>query len=302
MDERLDSEVESGSRPRQDPKFVAAELERFTSEPIMVVAFSGWNDAGGAATGAVSHLADVFSAELTAQIDSEEYVDFQVNRPAVVLDPAGNAQIEWPNTQFLVAHSWSVNRRLIFVQGVEPSLKWRSFSAQVLKIAHELGAKSLLCVGALLSDSPHTRPLEVSVTSPHESLCQEFGITASTYEGPAGILSVLANAAGLAGLTVASVWGNVPHYVAGAPSPKATAAIVTKLELLLGEPIDRYELDEEARQWQMGVDVLAGADPEIAAYVKELEEEADRTQMPQASGDVLAKEFEQYLKRQSDEP
>lgn len=274
----------------------------FGSAPIMITAFSGWNDAGTAATSAVRHIADVFNAELVAEIDADDYVDFQVNRPQLQVDEDGIRQIVWPHTQLFVAYSWVHHRRLIFVLGVEPSLQWRSYASEVLLLGQELGAKSLISVGALLADNPHSRPLDVEMSSETPSLRQEYGIVSSTYEGPAGINSVLSFQALELGMDVVSVWGTVPHYVAHAPSPKAVAALVTKLEILLGEPIDRYELDEEAALWEQGVNLLTQQDPEIAAYVQELEHQSDSAELPEASGEVIAKEFEQYLRRQDDDP
>ncbi len=302
MEDGTGSDPESRPQPHVDGDAQPLGVRTFTQDPVMILAFSGWNDAGGAATAALTHLAEVFSAEMVSEIDSEDYVDFQVNRPTIELDGSSRRTFTWPDTKFLVAHSWANNRRLIFVQGVEPSLRWKSYCSEILTIGQELGAKSLICVGALLSDNPHSRPLEVSVTTSNPELQTEYGIGPSTYEGPAGIISVLSHAGELSGFGVVNAWGSVPHYVANAPSPKATAALVTKVEILLGEPVDRYELDDEATAWEAGVNILAAQDPDIAAYVKDLEQQADATELPQASGDSIAKEFEQYLKRRGDEP
>lgn len=301
MEDGTGSEPVDWPQRKVDGDVQPLSVRSFSQDPVMILAFSGWNDAGGAATAALTHLAEVFSAEMVSEIDSEDYVDFQVNRPMIEFDGSTRRAFVWPDTKFLVAHSWANNRRLIFVQGVEPSLRWKSYCSEILTIGKELGAKSLICVGALLSDSPHSRPLEVSVTTSNPELQNEYGIGASSYEGPAGIISVLSHAAELSGLGVVNAWGSVPHYVANAPSPKATAALMSKVEILLGEPVDRYELDEEAIAWEAGVNVLAAQDPDIAAYVKELEQQADATELPQASGDSIAKEFEQYLKRRGDE-
>lgn len=289
----------SGRLDGSEQELPAAKV--FSSAPIMIAAFSGWNDAGTAATSAVRHIADVFSAELIAEVDPDDYVDFQVNRPQLQFDEDGNRHIVWPSTQLFMAYSWAHHRRIIFVLGVEPSLQWKSYASEVLLLGQELGVKSLVSVGALLAESPHSRPLEVEMTSETPALQQEYGIPASSYEGPAGINSVLSYQALQLGMDVVSVWGTVPHYVAHAPSPKAVAALVTKLEVLLGEPINRYELDEEAAVWEQGVNLLTQQDPEVAAYVQELEHQSDTAELPEASGEVIAKEFEQYLRRQEDE-
>lgn len=271
-------------------------LHGLTHDTVMIAAFSGWNDAGGAATGAVQHLGEVFGCELIQEIDPDEFVDFQVNRP--VFDGFGeDRDLQWPATHVAMSYSWNSQRRLVIAHGVEPSFRWRSFTAELLTVAETLGVKTIILVGSLLGDTPHSRPVPVQVTTDDEDLRSELGVGVSRYEGPTGIVGVISHIAPRAGFTVVSVWGAVPHYVPSSPSPKVTAALVTRLEELLGEPISRFELDEEAQAWEHGVAALADSDPEVAGYVRELEEARDTSELPEASGESIAREFEQYLKR-----
>jgi len=270
-------------------------------DPIMIAAFEGWNDAGEAATAAIEHLSEVWGAEPVAAIDPEDYYDFQVSRPRVVLDD-GKRRISWPTTRILLASSTSLERDIILVQGIEPSMRWRAFTAELLGIARELGVEMVVTLGALLADTPHTRPVPVSGTSSDEGISVRMGYEPSTYEGPTGIVGVLQDACATAGIPAVSLWAAVPHYVAQPPCPKATLALLARIEDLLDVPVPLADLPEESRAWQIGVDELAGEDEEIAAYVHQLEEVVDTAELPEASGDAIAREFERYLRRRSTEP
>ncbi len=270
-------------------------------DTVLIAAFSGWNDAGGAATGATEHIAEVFGCDVVADIDPDEFVDFQVNRP--VVDGVGvDRRLVWPGTQISMAYSWNSQRRIVVAHGVEPSFRWRSFTAELLTVAESFGVKTIIVVGALLGDTPHSRPIPVQVSTSDAGVQDFLGTGDSEYEGPTGIVGVISQIAPDAGFTVLSVWGAVPHYVPSSPSPKATAALVSKIEELLGEPITRYDLDDEAKAWEDGVSELAESDPQIAQYVRELEEVRDATQLPNASGEAIAREFEQYLRRRGQSP
>ena len=269
--------------------------------PVMLCAFEGWNDAGDAASGAVLHLEEVWSATQVAEIDPEDYYDFQVNRPEVVIED-GKRQIVWPSTRLSVARIPLATRDVVLVHGIEPSMRWRTFTAELLGAARDLGVEMVVTLGALLADTPHTRPVPVSGTSSDPDIALRMGYEPSTYEGPTGIVGVLQDACTTAGIPAVSLWAAVPHYVAQPPCPKATLALLGRIEDLLDVPVPLGDLPEEAKAWQIGVDELAAEDDEIAAYVRSLEEAVDTAELPEASGDAIAREFERYLRRRNVEP
>lgn len=266
---------------------------------VLIAAFDGWNDAGSAATAAVELLAEEWDAYTVDTFDPEDYHDFQVNRPISMIDEEGVRHLEWPDTTVSVARS-PQGRRVVFVQGVEPSLRWRTYCDEIIRAARGHDAKLIICVGALLADTPHTRPIPVHRTSNAAHIQADFGVSSSDYEGPSGIVGVLAHLAIEQGLPSISVWAAVPHYVAQPPSPKATLALLGAIEETLGEPLPTGDLLEESRAWQRGVDELAEQDPEISEYVRQLEEAKDTSELPEATGEAIAREFERYLRRRDD--
>jgi predicted ATP-grasp superfamily ATP-dependent carboligase len=269
--------------------------------PVMLCAFEGWNDAGDAASGAVLHLEEVWAATQIAEIDPEDYYDFQVNRPEVVIEE-GVRSITWPTTRLSVARIPLATRDVVLVHGIEPSMRWRTFTDELLGAARDLGVEMIVTLGALLADSPHTRPVPVSGTASDSEIALRLGYEPSSYEGPTGIVGVLQDACATAGIPAVSLWAAVPHYVAQPPCPKATLALLARIEDLLDVPVPLGDLPEEARAWQIGVDELASEDDEIAQYVRTLEEAVDTAELPEASGDAIAREFERYLRRRSTEP
>ncbi|GAB2473793.1 PAC2 family protein [Xylanimonas ulmi] len=263
---------------------------------VLLAAFEGWNDAGGAATAALAHLGEVWDARKVHELDPEEYHDFQVNRPTVAPGPDGRRQITWPTTSFWVAEL--PRRTVVLVHGIEPSMRWRRYCAELLGQAVERDVRTVVTLGALLADVPHTRPIPMTATSDSEGLRAVLpDIEPNTYEGPTGIVGVLQHEAAERGMQSVSLWAAVPHYVANPPSPKATLAILARVEELLGEPVPLRDLPDDAEAWQHGVDELAGEDAEIAEYVKQLEEAKDTADLPEASGEAIAREFERWLKR-----
>ncbi|MDT0305946.1 PAC2 family protein [Streptomyces sp. DSM 44917] len=275
-------------------------------DPVMVAAFEGWNDAGDAASAAVAHLEREWKGEVFAALDAEDYYDFQVNRPQVWLD-GGVRRVTWPTTRLSVVRIGSeegpVRRRdLVLVRGIEPSMRWRSFCNEILGFAHELGVEMVVVLGALLGDTPHTRPVPVTSVASDERLAQRLDLEESRYEGPTGIVGILQEACGHAGVPAVTLWAAVPHYVAQPPNPKASLALLHALEDLLGVGIPLGDLPEDARAWQIGVDQLAAEDSEVAEYVKSLEEARDTADLPEASGEAIAKEFERYLRRRDGHP
>ncbi|RHA37883.1 PAC2 family protein [Cellulomonas rhizosphaerae] len=265
-------------------------------ETVLLAAFEGWNDAGSAATHALEHLHDAWGAEQVDELDPEEYHDFQVNRPQVGPGPDGTRGITWPTTAIAVATT-PRGRTVVLVHGIEPSMRWRHYCDEVLGIAASLGVRTVVTIGALLADVPHTRPIPVTSTSEDADLRTLLGLEPNTYEGPTGIVGVLQHEAANRGMNALSLWAAVPHYVAHPPSPKATLAVLRRLEQLLGEPVPFGELPDEAAAWQAGVDELAGEDGEIGDYVRQLEEAKDTADLPEASGEAIAQEFERYLRR-----
>ncbi|WP_059008549.1 PAC2 family protein [Streptomyces specialis] len=270
-------------------------------DPVMVAAFEGWNDAGDAASAAVAHLEREWKGEVFAALDAEDYYDFQVNRPHIWLD-GGVRRVTWPTTRLSVVRIGSENgpvkrRDLVLVRGIEPSMRWRSFCNEILGFAHELGVEMVVVLGALLGDTPHTRPVPVTSVTSDEDLARTLDLEESRYEGPTGIVGILQEACTHAGVPAVTLWAAVPHYVAQPPNPKASLALLHALEDLLDVNVPLGDLPEDARAWQIGVDQLAAEDSEVAEYVKSLEEARDTAELPEASGEAIAKEFERYLRR-----
>ena len=264
--------------------------------PVLLAAFEGWNDAGSAASFALAHLEGQWETEQVDELDPEEYHDFQVNRPQVSIRPDGVREIAWPSTTVSVA-TRPDGETFVLVQGIEPSMRWRRYATEVLDAAERLGVRTIVTLGALLADVPHTRPIPVTATTDDVELQKALDLDANTYEGPTGITGVLQDEARRRGFTTLSLWAAVPHYVAHPPSPKATLALLARLEELWGAPIAMGDLPEEAEAWKAGVDELAAEDPEIAEYVAQLEEAKDTADLPEASGEAIAREFERYLRR-----
>ncbi|BAK35637.1 hypothetical protein MLP_26230 [Microlunatus phosphovorus NM-1] len=265
-------------------------------DPVVVAAFSGWNDAGNAASAAIEHLSDAYQAELVIELDPDDFYDYQVNRPETSITEDGERVITWPTTRIKIAQL-AGGRDLILVDGIEPNLRWRQFCALLTSALRSANPSMVILLGALLADTPHTRPVPVTCTTRDPELMDRYGITESSYEGPTGIVGVLSDLLPKAGLSTLSVWAAIPHYVAHPPCPKATLAILSQLERVLDVPLDLGELPELARAWERGVDELAADDSEVAEYVSQLEEQTDAAELPEASGDAIAAEFERYLKR-----
>ncbi|MFC5176982.1 PAC2 family protein [Nocardioides taihuensis] len=270
-------------------------------DPVVIAAFEGWNDAADAASGVVDHLMRVWNARIVGAIDPEEFYDFQVNRPTVRTDDNGFRRLTWPSTQIAVASPPDLDRDVILLRGIEPNMRWRQFCAELLAACDELGGQLVVSLGALLADTPHTRPIPVTGTATEPELVDRLKLEQSTYEGPTGIVGVFQDACVRLDIPAVSYWAAVPHYVAQPPCPKATLALIGQLEDLLEVSIPLGELPEDARAWERGVDELAQEDEEISDYVRALEETRDTTDLPEASGDAIAREFERYLKRRDDE-
>jgi proteasome assembly chaperone (PAC2) family protein len=268
-------------------------------DPVLVAAFEGWNDAADAATGVLDHVLEVFDGQLFAEVDPEDYYDFQVNRPVVSGGEYSPRIITWPGTRLYTVCPPD-GPDLVVVRGVEPSMRWRSFVSELVGVAFELDVDHAVTLGALLADTPHTRPVPVTGATSDPALAKRLDLEASRYEGPTGIVGVLTESLAHAGISTATLWAAVPHYVAQSPCPKATFALLRQLEDAVPLAIAHGDLAEEAVAWERSVDELAADDEEVAEYVKSLEEARDTADSPEASGDAIAREFERYLRRRDD--
>lgn len=270
---------------------------RELADPVMVAAFEGWNDAGEAASLAVEHLSSEWGAHELCALAPDDYYDFQVARPRMsVVDGVAGA-IEWPTTRVRVARPPGSERDVVLVTGPEPNMRWRSYTADLLAIGRELGVGRVVMLGSLLADAPHTRPIPVSGMASPVELGTRSGLEPTTYAGPTGILGVAHETFSTAGVETVSLWAAIPHYVAQPPCPKASLALLAWLEDFLGVRIPLGELPEEAVSWESNVNELTAEDEDIAAYVRGLEEAKDTAELPEASGDAIARDFERYLRR-----
>ena len=270
-------------------------------DPVVIAAFEGWNDAADGASSVIDHLMTVWGARVVGAIDPEDFYDFQVNRPVVGTDERGHRRLTWPTTRIAVASPPELDRDIILVRGIEPNMRWRQFCGELLAACDELGATMVVTLAALLADTPHTRPIPVTGTATEPDLVDRLKLEQSTYEGPTGIVGVFQDACAQLDIPAVSYWAAVPHYVAQPPCPKATLALVGQLEDLFQASIPLGELPEDARAWERGVDELAEEDEDVADYVRALEETRDTTDLPEASGEAIAREFERYLKRRNGE-
>jgi proteasome assembly chaperone (PAC2) family protein len=270
------------------------------TNPVVVAAFEGWNDAGDAATGAVEHLELVWDAEQLTEIGPDDYYDFQVNRPTVSLVDGVTRRITWPTTRFSVCRPPGAEFDVLLIRGIEPNMRWREFCAELLAVLNEVGVQHVVTLGALLSDTPHTRATQVSGTAYDAESAARYGLENSRYEGPTGIVGVLQDACVGIGIPAISFWAGVPHYVSQPPNPKATLALLHSVEEVLDIPVPLAELPQQADEWQKLVDEMAAEDDEVTEYIRNLEErddEIDRTELKATSGDAIAREFERYLRR-----
>ena len=269
--------------------------------PVMIAAFGGWNDAGEAATNAISHLASMWTFTSIAQVDPEEFYDFQVNRPAVFHDEEKKRQLLWPTTEIFAVVTPEFPFDLVLVKGIEPSMKWKSFTHELLDLADDLDVPMVITLGSLLADSPHSRPMPVTKSAGNAAIAARLGVEMSGYEGPTGILGVLQDAAVRRGIDAISLWSAIPHYASVSPSPKATLALVNALEDFLNISLPQGDLQSQARDWEISIDELARGDSDIAEYIRQLEESKDAADLPEATGESIAREFERYLRRKNTE-
>jgi proteasome assembly chaperone (PAC2) family protein len=274
--------------------------------PVMVAAFAGWNDAASSATTALEAVAVALDAEPVAGIDPEDFYDFQVTRPTIRLTEGQTREVDWPQNTIIAARAPSAERDLVLVAGIEPNLRWRTFAGALIEVAERLEVEMVVTLGALLADVAHTRPVPITGLASDPDLVEELGLARSNYEGPTGVVGILHDACRRRGLTSASLWAAVPHYVAAVPNPKAALALLRRLEAFTGIAIEASELEEAMERYERQVDRAVAANPEIEELVHRLEEDQDDStalgeDVP--SGDAIARDFQRFLRQRGpDEP
>ncbi len=269
--------------------------------PALLCAFTGWNDAGDAASTALQFIGSSLGATRFARIDPEEFYDFQATRPMIRLLEGKSREIEWPEVEVYAARVPRAPRDLILLQGPEPSLRWRMFMQQIIDLSEALGVQMVVTLGALQDEVPHTRPVQITGFASDEGLVARLGLQSSNYEGPTGITGAILAACQDSGLPCASLWASVPHYIAAAPNPKAALALVRKLEGLVGVSVDAQELESDAGRYESQVSAAVAQDPDVQAFVERLEaaalEEEAGTAHDVPSGDVIARDFQRFLRQ-----
>ena len=268
--------------------------------PVMVCAFRGWNDAAAAASTALTSIADSLDADLIAQVDPEEYFDFQSTRPTISLDEGQTRRIDWPENNFFAVHIPAAERDLVLLDGTEPNLRWRTFSETIATVADALGVEMVVTLGALIAEVSHTLPVPITGLASNSDLVEELELERSSYEGPTGIVGVVHDLCRQSGIDSASLWAAVPHYVAAVPNPKAALALLRRLEGLTGIAVEASMLEEETADYEEQIGRAVAANPEIEELVSRIEaEQADlideEGEVPNA--DTLAREFQQFLRQ-----
>jgi predicted ATP-grasp superfamily ATP-dependent carboligase len=270
--------------------------------PVMIIAFGGWSDAGEAATGLISHLLHSLGSDdksdLIAEIDSEEFYDFQVNRPLILIDDSLVRNLTWPGVEIFALSNSFGDRDFIIVRGVEPSMRWRAFASELLDFADDCEVSLVISVGSMLADTPHSRDIPVSGTGAHPEIAERLGVEASRYEGPTGILAVIQDACVKRGIDAVALWAAIPHYASGTPSPKAILALLHGLEDFLDLTLPQGELVNASAEWERNITLLVDDDSDLAEYVLTLEESKDSNALADDNGEVLAREVERFLRRQ----
>ena len=269
--------------------------------PALICAFTGWNDAGDAASSALSFLGSSLGATRFAQIDPEEFYDFQAVRPKVKLVAGAMREIVWPAVEVFVARVPRAPRDLVLLGGPEPSMRWRGFTTVITDLAEALGVELVVSLGALLADVPHSLPVHISGSASTREISERLGLQPTGYEGPTGIVGVLQSAVAARGIAAASLWASVPHYVAAAPNPKAALALLRRLEGLVGVAVDGSELESAAADYERQVGLAVQSDPDVQAFVERLEQLAQDEHPDEAqdipSGDRIAREFQRFLRQ-----
>jgi proteasome assembly chaperone (PAC2) family protein len=272
--------------------------------PFLICAFRGWNDAAAAASTALGAIGDTFDSETIAQIDPEEYFDFQSTRPTIVLSEGQTRRIEWPHNHLIAVRVPAADRDLVLLDGTEPNLRWRTFSEAIATAADALGVEMVITLGALIAEVSHTLPVPITGLASHEDLVEELDLQRSNYEGPTGIVGVVHDCCRQVGMTSASLWAAVPHYIAAIPNPKAALALLRRLEGLTGIAVDARDLEEEATAYEDQINRAIAANPEIEELVEKIEaEQSEQLDDPDdlPSADTIARDFQQFLRQQGNQ-
>jgi len=273
-------------------------------DPILVCAFRGWNDAASAASTALETLCDSLEVDVLAELDPEDYFDFQANRPTISFSDGAHRRIEWPRNTFIAARAQGAERDLILLDGTEPNLKWRTYSETIVKVAEFLKADTVVALGSLIAEVAHTMPVPITGLASNDALVSELDLTRSDYEGPTGIVGVVHDRCRAAGISSVSLWAAVPHYVAAVPNPKAALALSEHLEKVTGVAADLSGLREETAAYEEQIGRAVSADPEVEELVSRIESEQRKSsdgEVEVPSGDALAVEFQRFLKQRDGE-
>jgi hypothetical protein len=262
---------------------------------VLICAFEGWNDAAESASNAAKLICDSLSCQLAAEVEAEDYYDFQFTRPGVSFNESGDRELTWPGTNFMISGQKAPLDRFSVLIGTEPARRWKAFTAEILEMIEDREIDAVVFLGGMLADTPHTRPISVTVTSQNERVRTQLGVEKSNYEGPVGILSVLGIALEEIGVPTVALWAAVPHYVHNSPSPKATLALLAELEMLLKVSFNHGDLADQAFAWERGIDEIAEGDEEMAGYIAQLEQNRDEVESEAASGEAIARELEKFL-------
>lgn len=269
-------------------------------DPIMVCAFRGWNDAANAASSALETLADSLEVDVLAEVDPEDFYDFQANRPTIRLVEGHHRRIDWPSNTFISARAQGADRDLVLLDGTEPNLKWRTYSDMVVQVAEQLDVRLVVVLGSLIAEVAHTLPVPITGVSTDDATVRSLELERSDYEGPTGIVGVIHDRCRTAGLPSVSLWAAVPHYVAAVPNPKAALALSEKLESITRVAADISGLEDETMAYEEQIGRAVAADPEVEELVERIESEQRQRRDPEAdvpSGDALAMEFQRFLKQ-----
>jgi proteasome assembly chaperone (PAC2) family protein len=270
--------------------------------PMLICSFRGWNDAASSSSRALASVAESLDAELVAQIDPEEFFDFQTTRPTITLKEGQARHIEWPQNNMYTARVPAADRDLVLFDGTEPNLRWRTFSEGIATAADALGAEMVITMGALVAEVSHTLPVPITGLASSEELVEELDLERSNYEGPTGIVGVVHDCCRQLGMTSASLWAAVPHYVAAVPNPKAALALIRRLEGLTGIAVDASELELETESYEEQIGRAVAANPEIKELVERIEAEQveqlgdEGADLP--SADTIARDFQHFLRQQ----
>jgi hypothetical protein len=275
----------------------------FLADETLIVALEGWSDAGESASQAAHMIIEHYRLQPLHTVDSESYYDYHITRPMVELEPDGSRSLLWPEiTLYGPVPGVSPEPAPLVLTGVEPTKLWRSLAHDIFDWVIARDIENVVCVGAMLADVPHSRPVRLILSSDDSAIRQVLDIERSSYEGPVGFLSVMSMWGKEMDMSTLHIWAQVPHYVHTTPSPKTTLALLDKLDEIVGISPERDELVDQAKAWEENIDSLAADDDDMTAYISQLEQARDTVEAPEASGDAIAKEFERYLRRGPERP